>query len=837
MQTSDLLQTQEGHEDLMAAAQGDLSEPVSDGDVAATEEAEDDAAGVMAAGASSDSAVGLMPIAAGVGALGMAAIGGLVSGAGSQSGSAAGGGSGSGTATGGVDPDQAPPAVPVDVPTEPTGPTEPTEPDVPAETLVPPAEVPVAPDESPLTPDETPTTPAEEPAAPAEEPMAPAEAPTAPAEEPTVPQEEPTVPEEEPSIPAEQPTAPAEEPSEPEEPPTTPVEPPVPPTDETPVTPDPVVIPVNLSAPRVFVARGSGVGTSEDPMLINAQGALGVETDGGTEWLYSTDGGETWKLGAASELDAADLLEGLHSLQVIQRDAAGNVSPATVVEVERDTLAPDAPLAQVLEGSGSGADIDPMLISGRSSISVQAEEGAQWQYSVDGGQTWRVGTEAGILAADLAEGHGSVQLQQVDRAGNVSERTTLAVTKDSLVDTLTVTLSNVVGYDAGGRPIVDWDQGGQLHFGRLEAGATIQYHFAEMEGWADLGTADVVELASLAWGQGAMKPSFRQVDAFGNVSETTSLDYFFDRVGVHVQIATPAVQVTAVSNAAGETVTFGDGDYSYFMNDAGSLTVVPGDTVSWRYSLDDGATWQVGTDGGISPTEFVPNMNTILLVAVDRAGNESAATRVQVVLDNTPPDAPVVHVDRFQGGPVLNGDDRLMVDINAMDTWQFSLDGGQTWMVGKDIWLNASDLQEGLNHVQIVEFDQTGNASAVTSLEVTKDTSAARLGYTITGLAGLDSSQTPVYTSTSGTISLIDVESGAHVEMRNGTTGTWTDLGTATAYSLGDLGLTQDATNVLYFRQVDAVGNISEERDLALLYLPSSVPELPWTPPSVSVWG
>lgn len=598
-----------------------------------------------------------------------------------------------------------------------------------------------------------------------------------------------------------------------------PIDPVAPVTPEVPGGEEP---PVVLSPPLVQVIRGSGTGTAEDPMLINALGALGVTTDAGADWHYSTDGGVTWQPGSSSELTAAELAEGNNSLQVVQVDAAGHTSPATVVEVVRDTVAPDAPEAAVVAGSGVGTEADPMLINGNSAITVTTEADAQWHYSVDGGQSWREGTADGISAADLAEGGGTVQIQQTDRAGNVSERTMISVVKDSTVQPLTVTLGNVVGYDETGLPILDWNLGGELHFANLEAGARIEYFFPENDRWLDLGSADTVDVPSLLWGSGYMNPLFRQVDAFGNISEVTAFEYMFDRPGIGVNIVTPAVQFSAISNAFGETLGTGSAAQPYLVNQDGSLQVGNGTEASWRYSLDGGVTWEAGTNGGISPERLKESLNSLQVITVDRAGNTSWTATFEVEKDTIAPDAPAVDMTPFNGGPVLLGaSGSLSMTFESGSTWKYSLDGGKTWADGSGTSLSSWYLQEGHNELQIMQFDRVRNASEVTSLSVEKDGYADSLGLTLNGIAGLNRYDEAVYQSSNGTINLSYVEAGATVQMRVGTSSTWTDLGTINSLRVGDLGLSS-GRETLSFRQLDAAGNVGTQTEVAFWYDMSS---------------
>ena len=134
---------------------------------------------------------------------------------------------------------------------------------------------------------------------------------------------------------------------------------------------------------------------------------------------YSTDGGKTW-----SEYFEAQ--EGSNSLIVRQVNVLGQASqPTNPITFVLDTSAPEVPQVVVdgvsvaapifkaaVPATPTDSDTVPRTSTGKLSFG-NVEEGAQLEFSVDGGKTWTDSFEA-------QSGLNQVQVRQIDLAGNVS---------------------------------------------------------------------------------------------------------------------------------------------------------------------------------------------------------------------------------------------------------------------------------------------------------------------------------------------------------------------------------------------------------------------------------
>ena len=152
-------------------------------------------------------------------------------------------------------------------------------------------------------------------------------------------------------------------------------------------------------------------------------------------------------------------------------DAAGNTSQASnEVSFTVDTQAPLAPTVALTSDSGS-SNSDHITNNGALTV-TPAESGGTLQYSIDGGAHWN--TTAPSYASDgTDDGAHTVEVRQVDAAGNAGAATTLAFT----LDTQAPTLGPVTGPTYTDTPAAD-------HFGAVSgtllgndgsAGTTLTY--------------------------------------------------------------------------------------------------------------------------------------------------------------------------------------------------------------------------------------------------------------------------------------------------------------------------------------------------------------------------
>ena len=140
-------------------------------------------------------------------------------------------------------------------------------------------------------------------------------------------------------------------------------------------------------------------------------------TDGTLSDLVSTDGGITW---TATLTPAAGKVQS--HLQVVLNhtgytDLAGNAAASDSLSGSYaiDTVLPAQPVLEVERNA-----------AGNATVRVDAlEAGAQWEYSLDAGQTWQTGR--GNVVAIASPGQYLLQVRQTNAVGNRSEVAALTV--------------------------------------------------------------------------------------------------------------------------------------------------------------------------------------------------------------------------------------------------------------------------------------------------------------------------------------------------------------------------------------------------------------------------
>ncbi|MCP1316166.1 hypothetical protein, partial [Halomonas sp. 707D7] len=262
---------------------------------------------------------------------------------------------------------------------------------------------------------------------------------------------------------------------------------------------------VDTTAPEApSVALGNDTGTLDG---ITADGTMvigGLEP--GALWEVSLDGGVSWQRGVGDRfiLAEGDYIEGL--VQVRQIDRAGNVSaPVELGPVTVDLTAPQAPTL-ALDGLEAGITNETLVTVGN------LEAGARWEFSLDGGASWTVGTGTSFSLPEGTYGLDQVQVRQTDGAGNVSPATALtpvvidvtppAVPVISLVADSAITNDATVSVEG------------------LEEGARWEYSLNGGVSWV-VGVGDSFELPEGRYAAGQILT--RQIDAAGNVGGVASL--------------------------------------------------------------------------------------------------------------------------------------------------------------------------------------------------------------------------------------------------------------------------------------------------------------------------
>jgi lysophospholipase L1-like esterase len=139
--------------------------------------------------------------------------------------------------------------------------------------------------------------------------------------------------------------------------------------------------------------------------------------------------GEPWQA-CTSPQSFTSMPDGSYSLEVRQRDEAGNTSPVSRIDWTVDTARPDAP---ALNGLPKGA-----VRSTVATASIQGESGGRFECRLNG-KAW-VTCESPFGMNGLPQGKQKLEVRQVDAAGNLGE----IAASEWTVDTVAPRLSGTV---------------------------------------------------------------------------------------------------------------------------------------------------------------------------------------------------------------------------------------------------------------------------------------------------------------------------------------------------------------------------------------------------------
>ncbi|MGC4026061.1 MAG: Ig-like domain-containing protein [Mesorhizobium sp.] len=357
----------------------------------------------------------------------------------------------------------------------------------------------------------------------------------------------------------------------------------------------------------------------------------------------------------------ADLLDGRHSLSLVQRNASGDKSDGTGFVVTVDTVAPEAPVivrvidavdfvTGVIQSGGVTNDTRPVLSgTGEPGATVELRDGVTLvgTATVANDGTWSIRPASG-----LSEGVHTLLVVQIDAAGNQSVDTSFAIVVDSTAAAQLVIASVVDDVDlvSGALSSGDTSNDAQplVSGSGAEAGAVIEL----MDGATLVGTAiaandgtwSVSPTAALA--DGAHSLSVVQVDQAGNRSVASAA--FNVTIDTDYSGSDPVTAPTTPDQADNRMPAIVVGSN---LDPAPSL-YVDGVRVDAVYDPVAGTLTPVAPIGDGS--------HSLTYTLSDAAGNESAPSDPLVISVDGAPDAPVIgavvdHVGSVSGALASGG--------------------------------------------------------------------------------------------------------------------------------------------------------------------------------------
>uniref|UniRef100_A6VTD8 Glycosyl hydrolase BNR repeat-containing protein n=1 Tax=Marinomonas sp. (strain MWYL1) TaxID=400668 RepID=A6VTD8_MARMS len=522
--------------------------------------------------------------------------------------------------------------------------------------------------------------------------------------------------------------------------------------------------------------------------------------DGVTNWQYSLDGGSTWitrTSGSSFELKGSTTYN-VGDIQVKQIDKAGNESDVTsnTSAIETlETLAPDLSTEDTGTSNSDG-------ITNSSTVSVTFDDGvdlASWQYSLDGGSTWKDGTGTTFeLAANKTYQADTIQVKQIDTQGNEE----IATLSSKVVTDNTVSAPVTFLAEDSGQSKTDGITSDTTYRVKLANDvASWEYSVDSGANWV-AGSGTSFELnENQTYAVGSIQ--VRQTDVAGNVSEIKS-----NTTAITTDLIAPDAPSALLRNDTGAS------DEDGITNNTAVDVALADDAVSWQYSLDGGETWSASQAASV--TSFALADNTAYQAGDLQIRQYDAAGNVSVVDSNDQ----IITLDSVVSAPTLsfsltsNDLTSTTVTVTLADdvaSWEYSLDGGETWNEGSGERFSLAPLTAyDANAIQVRQTDIAGNISDVVANEsletdVAIDPPSFELASD-TGIAADDS----ITSSATMNVTLLGGDEGAvswNYSLDGGIT--WSDDQdiSTTTFDLAD-NTTYDVGQILV-TQTDAEGNVS----------------------------
>lgn len=307
-------------------------------------------------------------------------------------------------------------------------------------------------------------------------------------------------------------------------------------------------------APRL--ARDTGNSNGDGITNVSVLNVSGIE-DGAT-WEYQVDGG-AWNLGSA---ESFNLTAGTHVYSVRQTDIAGNVSAVSTHTLTLDTAAATLELNLDSDtGISNGDDITNIAVVNV----VGIEDGATWEYQVDGGD-WYAGSARSF---NLTEGTYPYSVRQTDLAGNVGNAGGYAVTWSGIDASgdrsVFVQQFNSDGTTTKSSVDVQTASGQDSSLGRYETSVTLQVSYTGLsegqvieffESGASLGVSHTVSATDVSAGRANVVV---QKDDLGGIGDHWLKVKVTDLAG-NVSAESPVAIVLTVDDRPASVISLGAGN-------------------------------------------------------------------------------------------------------------------------------------------------------------------------------------------------------------------------------------------------------------------------------------
>ncbi|MCX7077541.1 MAG: hypothetical protein NTZ45_12445, partial [Methylococcales bacterium] len=422
---------------------------------------------------------------------------------------------------------------------------------------------------------------------------------------------------------------------------------------------------VDTKADDLSIALAVDTGISATDGITNDKivNVTGLEV--GAKWQYRIKAGDFVDgTGTSFDLPEDDTYN-VGDILVRQTDKAGNVSEVestNSIDWTLDTKADDLSIALAED---TGSDIADGITSKATVTVTGLEDGATWQYSVNGA-SFVDGTGASFdLPANLTYDKGDILVRQTDIAGNETEVEAYGTNSvDWTVDTEAKAVSIELAVDTGISDADGITYNGTVIVTNFETQAEVMYSIDTGKTWNTVtdGTFTVPEGK---YAEGDILVA--QIDAAGNVSEDTAL--------VGALIVDTKADDLSIALAVDTGISATDGITNDKIVNVTGLEV----GAKWQYSVN-GVDFVDGTGTSFNlPEDGEFAAGKILVKQIDVAGNVSATASLGVVTLDTKADDLSIALATDTGSSLTDGITSIgTVNVTGLEngaTWQYSIKG------------------------------------------------------------------------------------------------------------------------------------------------------------------
>lgn len=582
------------------------------------------------------------------------------------------------------------------------------------------------------------------------------------------------------------------------------------------------------------------------------------------EWAANTDGAPPaegdWQALSPMLVPSAQLtaVDGLQTVFVFARDAAGNVSDGAFDTIELDTSPPSAPVVVLANGLPITNDITSVPLT------LFAQDAVEMVISVDADVTDdpRVAYST-VATVDLpnVEGTATVFVAFFDAAGNQAGPVT-----DSIVVDLTppaalpgsVAINGGAAFTSSVSVTVSVDSDADLMQVATDG-------VPDTEPWAPYASSTIALLPA----GDCPGPDCKQVcvslrDIAGNVAGPVCDAITLDTAAPAVPILTSAGGTTS---SASYSLTLAEQPADAFFaryellvapgGDGSFQTITPTSTTPPTFDLTLASSGQVG----VPASDAQPNL--LRIRAVDQAGNVGAEASVSLVLDQTPPAMPELLT---AGSPVVNADSYSLLFSQANPADDDATFAGYeiaktlggvvpqesdftptSQLDGIVFSLTAGDGSQCVgavpceNNLWVRAVDAAGNRSAAASLAVLEDSTAPskpKVAPRSTLAGNVEIPPTVTAAEVFVVLSQPSLDGVAEVPTYEVSGGALPDtLTLSSPVSSVAVPLVRDASNDICVRGLDAAGNASTEDCVSVRQLTISSLYSAQEQDEADIWG